>query len=82
MDLNTQKNIVITSPGWRLKTDEEIEKMPVRPWLCGCGDVVDDNTPRKHEWLYYPWCRNPNLNKNKVSTDDQIQSNSSPSSSI
>ena len=57
-----------TTEEWRLKTDEEIEEMTFRPWICGCGDVADDNKPRRCKWLYKPWCRNPRLDDEKVSS--------------
>jgi hypothetical protein len=58
----------VTPGEWRLKTDEEIEEMTFRPWICGCGDEVDDKKPRKCKWLYMPWCRNPRLDDEKVSS--------------
>jgi len=61
--ISTRKTV--NSKEWRLKTDEEIEEMPVRPWICGCGDEIDDNTPRRCEWLYWPWCRNSHVAKVK-----------------
>lgn len=58
----------VTTEEWRLKTDEEIEEMTFRPWICGCGDEVDDKKPRKCKWLYLPWCRNPRLDDEKLSS--------------
>ena len=57
--------VVHTGAEWRLKTDEEIEEMSYRPWLCGCGDEVDDGKPRRCTWLYRPWCRNPSLDRDR-----------------
>ena len=54
--------------GYRLKTDEEFARQPVRPWIFGCGDVVDDGTPRKYAWLYKPCCRNPRLDDDNDDT--------------
>ena len=55
---------------WRVKTDEEIEEMTFRPWICGCGDEVDDKKPRKCKWLYMPWCRNPRLDDEATINDE------------
>ena len=60
-----KEQIIVSSGEWRFKTDEEIEEMTFRPWICGCGDEVDDKKPRRCEWLYKPWCRNPKLDRDK-----------------
>ena len=55
--------------GYRLKTDEELAELPVRPWIFGWGDVVDDNIPRKHEWLYKPCCSSCRSNNEKKESE-------------
>ena len=73
-NIPVQNTIIVSSPGdWRFKTDEEIEEMTFRPWICGCGDVVDDNKPRRCAWLYRPCCRNVRLDKedNADTTKDE-----------
>ena len=61
--------------GFRLKTDKELAELPVRPWIFGWGDVVDDNTPRRYAWLYRPCCRNRR-------PDDEEESKTEPSTNI
>ena len=78
----TQNTVIVPSKEWRLKTDEEIEEMTFRPWICGCGDVVDDKKPRKCKWLYMPWCRNPRLDDNKDEEKTETITEGNPSSTV